>query len=505
MRYHLHSGLLAGALALLSSIFPLPSSAAAKPPNIVFLFTDDQSAYTMGCYGNPDAQTPNLDQLAKEGIVFDNHYDTTAICMASRANVMTGMLEYKNGCNFEHGPLMRDNWEKTYPMLLREAGYLTAFAGKFGFEVADGPDSKDGSMPEADFDTWGGAPGQSSYETAKNKSMAKYAEEYPHSTLSYAAFSRDFIGDSAKKKTPFCLSISFKASHRPVIPDPQFDHVYAGKKFTKPANYGRAHGEHFSAQSKQGRQYVRFEEWGYADRYDEVMAQYHQQIYGVDVAVGRIREALEEYGVAENTVVIFTSDNGFLCGSHGYGSKVLPYEEASRVPLIIFDPRHKHSGKQLRSEALTGNIDFAPTILELAGVPVPENMDGRSLLPLYDDPEAAVHESLPLINVWGPAECHSLAVVTKDFKYVYWNYGDGDFEPAEELYHLRKDPHELTNAAENPEYRAQMEKMRATYDARVATWKKDAVPYNDYQRFGDIFDRTIPWKKKRAYLKKKRE
>ena len=142
-----------------------------------------------------------------------------------------------------------------------------------------------------------------------------------------------------------------------------------GKPSRSPSNYGREHGEHFSKQSKQGRQYVRFEEWGYHDKYDEVMATYHQQIYAIDVAVGMIREALEEQGVADNTVIIYTSDNGFFCGSHGYGSKVLPYEEASRVPLIIYDPRHPNSGKQLRCDALTGNIDFAPTILKLAGLP----------------------------------------------------------------------------------------------------------------------------------------
>ncbi|MEM8955103.1 MAG: sulfatase [Verrucomicrobiota bacterium] len=472
-------------------------------PNLIFLLTDDQSSYTLGCYGNPDVKTPNIDQLARDGIAFDNHYDTTAICMASRANCMTGLLEYKNGTNFDHGPMMQDHWAQSYPVLLREAGYLIAFAGKFGFEVAPAPGDK-AAMPEADFDHWGGAPGQSHYETERNKSMVKYADDYPHSTLSYAAFSRDVIADGAEKEVPFCLSISFKAAHRPVTPDPQFDDVYAGKTFTKPANYGRENGGHFSEQSKQGRQYVRFEEWGYADNYDEVMAKYHQQIYGVDVAVGMIREALEEHGVADNTVIIFTSDNGFFCGSHGYGSKVLPYEDSSCVPLIMFDPRHENSGKELRSEALTGNIDFAPTLLELAGVEIPENIDGKSLLPLYDNPEAVTHESLPLINAWGTQACQALGVVTKDFKYIFWNYGEGDFEPVEELYHLRKDPLELTNAVDNPEYESQLESLRATYDTVVADWKENAVPYNDYQKYAVLFDRNLEWSEKSNALKAKK-
>lgn len=104
-------------------------------PNIVFLLADDQSTYSLGCYGNTDVKTPNMDQLASDGVAFDKHYNTTAICMASRASIFTGMYEYKTGCNFTHGNMRADVWEKSYPVLLREAGYLTAFAGKFGMEV----------------------------------------------------------------------------------------------------------------------------------------------------------------------------------------------------------------------------------------------------------------------------------------------------------------------------------------------------------------------------------
>jgi arylsulfatase A-like enzyme len=473
-------------------------------PNIIFLMADDQCTYSMGCYGTPNVKTPNLDRLARDGIVFDNHYDTTAICMGSRACVMTGMYEYKTGCNFDHGPLLRTHWKKTYPVLLREAGYITAFAGKFGFEVAEAPGRR-GTLPEADFDRWGGGPGQTSYQTDKNKSMVHYAKEFPHSTRSYGAFGRDFIRDAAKQSKPFCLSISFKAPHRPVSPDPKFDDVYAGKTFTKPANYGRAHGTHFSKQSRQGRQYARFSEWKYDTDYDEVMAKYHQQVYAIDVAVGMIRKALEETHSANDTVIIYTSDNGFLCGSHGYGSKVLPYEEASRVPLIIFDPRHKNSGKSLRCDALTGNIDFAPTILSLAGLPTPDNVDGRNLMKLYDNPASEIHDSLTLINVWGPAAVHSLSVVTKDHKYIFWSYAEGDFTETEELYHTTGDPLELHNLTHKDGYADEAKKMRETYDKAVAHWKAHAVSYHGYRQFGTIFDRHIPWAEKRAKYRNKKK
>lgn len=476
-------------VALLFVLAPAITQAAeAKPPNLVFLMADDQAVYSLGCYGTPGAKTPQIDALARDGIAFDNHYDTTAICMASRANVMTGLYEYRTGCNFDTGPLLASAWRQSYPVQLRRAGYTTAFAGKFGFEVADQPGGK-ASMPASDFDRWGGSPGQTSYETRKNKSMAKYAKEYPHSTLSYGAFGRDYIREAAQRDRPFCLSISFKAPHHPVTPDPKFDDVYQGVRLTKPANYGREHGEHFSEQSRQGRQYARFHTWRYSNDYQQVMAKYYQQIYAIDVAVGMIRKALDEAGVADNTVVIYTSDNGFMCGSHGYGSKVLPYEEASRVPLIIYDGRHATPDANRRCQALTGNVDFTPTLLELAGVPVPDDLDGKSLVPTMRDPTVAVHDWLPLINVWGPKAVHSLSVVTRDWKYIYWPHDAGQFQPTEELYCTDRDPGELKNLVNVESAAEDLKRMRAVYDRAVAHWRQAGVPYHEYPGFVKKFVR----------------
>ena len=477
---------------LLTFLFVTLAFGKETRPNVIFLFSDDQASYSLGCYGNKDVKTPHIDSLSEAGMTFDHHYDTTAICMASRVNVMTGLYEYRHGCNFDHGPLTKKLWETSYPIRLRKAGYLTAFAGKFGFELRKGTEKGRKYLPEDDFDKWGGGPGQTNYATAKNPSMKAYAKKYPHSSRSYGAFGSDFVRESAKSGKPFCLSISFKAPHKPDQPDPIFDKVYAGKKFTKPSNYGREYGKHFSLQSRQGRQYERFVSWGYRDRYDEVMAIYHKMVHGVDAAVGMIRAAVKEAGVTENTVFIFTSDNGFFCGSHGYGSKVLPYEESTNVPLIVFDPRHSSSGKKLRSAALTANIDVAPTILELAGLEAPADMDGVSLLPLLDNPKVAVRETATLINVWGPQAAHSYGVVTRDYKYLYWPYEAGELEPTEELYHLAKDPGELTNLA--PLKGKDLKKMRVVYDAAVEAWKRDTVDYNGYEEYGEIFDRSIPWK-----------
>ncbi|MCP5535509.1 MAG: sulfatase [Akkermansiaceae bacterium] len=468
------------------TILAVSSAFAERKPNIIFLLSDDQSSYSVGCYGNTDVKTPQMDRLGRDGMIFERHYDTTAICMASRANILTGMYEYKTGTNFEHGNMKPETWAQSYPVLLRKAGYFTAFAGKFGIIVTGK------GLCEDDFDLWGGGPGQTMYQTAKNKSMAKYAKEFPHSTLSYGAFGRDAIREAVKLKKPLCLSISFKAPHMPATPDPRFDEVYAGKKFTKPANFGRASAANRAPQSKQGRQYERFESWNYDKDYDGVMRKYHQQIYAIDVAVGMIRDEVEAQGIADNTVIIYTSDNGFICGSHGYGSKVLPMEEASRVPLMIYDPRVKTSGQKLRTRRLTGNIDFAPTILELAGLPVAENMDGKSLLPTLNDPTQGGHEKLTLMNVFGPNPTKAMSTVDGRYKYTFWWYGNDSMEPAEELYDLEKDPLERVNLAGNPEHAPTLQMMRKKYDESFQHLKNNAVTYNNYQQYAVLFDRNIP-------------
>lgn len=462
---------------------------AQEQPNIIFLLADDQNISSVGCYGNNEVTTPNIDKLGEKGVIFKKHYNTTAICMASRASILTGMYEYKTGTNFTHGKMKAGTWEQSYPVLLRNEGYLTAFAGKFGFIV------EDKGLCAEDFDMWGGGPGQTNYETKKNKSMSNYAEDFPHSTLSYGAFGQDVIKEAVRQKKPFNLSISFKAPHRPVKPDPKFNHIYADRTFTKPANFGREAGAHMPEQSKSGRQYARFYDWDYAENYDAVMREYYQLVYAIDVAVGMIVDELEKQGIADNTVIIFTSDNGYICGAHGYASKVLPMEESSRAPLIILDPRIKNNEKFKSSSILTGNIDLAPTILELAGLPTPKNMDGVSLVNSLEE-EVEVHNQLAFMNTWGALPTQSLTCLTKDNKYTYWWYGDEDMEPTEELYDLANDPLEMKNLASEEEAKVVLNEMRRKYDVELNKWKKESVDYNNYRQYGTLFDRSIPWQSK---------
>lgn len=457
-------------------------------PNIIFLMTDDQNVRSLGCYGAPGVKTPNIDALAADGVAFDRHYDTTAICMACRATVMTGLLEYRHGVNFDTGTtgdgrMTREDWEESYPIVLRNAGYRTAFAGKFGFTIED--TSKGDRYPEDDFDMWGGGPGQTSFITAKNKSMLQYAKKYPHSTRSYGAFGSDFIRESAKKNQPFCLSISFKAPHRPVQPDPLFDDIYAGALFPKPENFGREHGMHFSEQSRRGRQYQRFEGWHYNDSYDEVMAKYYQLIYAVDVAVGMIREAVETAGVKHKTLIIFTSDNGYLCGAHGYGSKVLPYEESSRVPLIIYDPRSEK--KADRCNVVTGNIDLAATILD-AALGRPNHGNGTSLLKHYVNNNNPKRDRIiPLINVWGPEQVFSLGFVKGEWKYIYWPYTGDGMKATAEMYNLKEDPLELNNRINDNAIRDIRVQLEKDYANLVHDWTQQAIHRPHYKKAATLF------------------
>ena len=468
--------------------FNVTYSVADDRPNIIFLMTDDQNVRSLGCYGAPGVKTPNIDALATDGVAFDRHYDTTAICMACRATVMTGLLEYRHGVNFGtgtvgDGQMRKEDWEQSYPMLLHKAGYRTAFAGKFGFTIED--TSKSGRYPEDDFDMWGGGPGQTSFITARNKSMVQYAKNYPHSTRSYGAFGSDFIKESAKKDQPFCLSISFKAPHRPVQPDPLFDDIYAGALFPKPENFGREHGMHFPEQSRRGRQYQRFEEWHYNDAYDEVMAKYYQLIYAVDVAIGMIREAVEDAGVEHKTLIIFTSDNGYLCGAHGYGSKVLPYEESSRVPLIIYDPRSEK--KAVRCNVATGNIDLAATILD-AALGRPNHGNGTSLLKHYVNNNNPKRDRIiPLINVWGPEQVFSLGFVKGEWKYIYWPYTGDGMKATAEMYNLKEDPLELHNRINDNATRDIRVQLEKDYANLIHEWIQQAIDRPHYKKAANLF------------------
>ncbi len=471
-------------------------AAVADRPNLVFLFADDLATRGVGCYGNPEVHTPQLDRLASEGMRFARHYNTSAICMASRCSVLTGLYEYRHGCNFQLGDLPRRMLEQSYPVRLREAGYFTGFAGKIGFVL----DGEPFDALAAFFDRWAGGPGQTFYETEKNPGIARYAAEYPHCSRAYGAWAADFVHEAKRRNQPFCLSISFKAPHLPFTPDPQDLPRYEGRTFARPANYGVGKGRHLAAQAHTSRAAIAYREW--INDYDRSAALYYALITGMDAAVGMIREALVREGLAENTVIVFSADNGYNAGSHGFGDKVLPYEEASTAPLIVYDPRQPaHLAGQVCT-AVTAGVDVAATLFDLAGVPPPPGIDGRSFRPFLADPRAGGREFLPLFNFWGIQSAHSLAVVARDWKYVRWHYAGDGLRPAEELFHLAQDRGEMRNVAGEAEHRVPLETMRRAFDAEVARMKQNVIAGRAYEVFPTLFDRTLAWEKKAPLLAK---
>jgi len=479
---------------------------ATERPNIIFLMADDHAAHSLGIYGNNEILTPNIDKLGREGLVFDKAYATTAICMASRASVFVGMYEYKTGCNFATGNVSREMWDKnSYAALLRKAGYYTGFAGKWGFSVSDGePGNRNSPIDMGQyFDKWGSFKGssQGKYVTEKNNNLASYAQEYPHVTRALGAFSVDFINEAVAEDKPFCLSISFKAPHEPHdIIDEEDLEKYENTDFSFPPNYWDEGAGLLPIQAKLSRQYVQRDRWA-PEIYKDHLKRYYQLIGGIDDVVGRIRDELEKLGLDKNTVIIYTSDNGYFCGRRGLHGKVLEYEEASKIPLIIYNPLiDETQGK--RTNSLAGNIDYAPTILELAGLSGTKEMQGKSLIPILKKQVNEVRDDLLLMQAWDWNNSdydRGMAVVTKEWKYIYWCFGNENFAPSEELFHLTTDPLEVNNVADDKNYAVIKDDMLIRYRKYLKDWEQNGEE-KYYSRQVRIFDPQIPWQEKEFLL-----
>jgi arylsulfatase A-like enzyme len=485
-------------LALVLVVSSAAGHADEGRPNIVFLLADDLRWDSFGHLSDFGLQTPNLDSLAAAGVRFSRSYNTTAICQGSRANYMTGLYEFSNGTNFAHGGMANDIWQRSYPHLLRQAGYYTGFAGKFGFYVQE-PDGKKGSSEtvKPSFDWWAGWMDQGKYEITDNPDATewfrKYGDKKEHTTFALGLLGRDFIRAAVESGKPFNLSVSFKAPHGPYTLDDRYKGVYADQRFGKPENFGV--DENSPKQALSGRPAKKGDAW--LKDYDREMYNYHTLVLGLDAAVGMIIEELERQGVADNTIIIFAADNGFFNGSKGFGGKLYAYEEASLSPTIVYDPRRQ---SRLRddgyetSEVLTGNIDIAPTILEYAGLEPVESTQGKSLLPVMGGEETELHESVLLVHVWGTASAQSLAVVSDNYKYIHWFYGGIDgFEPTEEMFDLRRDPHEQVNLVGDESLEPTLDDMRRRYDGWLKVWEEQGVDRHGYPKYARLARRDFPF------------
>lgn len=438
-------------LLLPLTVLSLVSASDLKPrPNILLLYADDWRHDTLGAAGHPVVQTPNLDRLASRGVRFTQSYVTTAICGVSRATLYTGQWMSRHG-NTAFGP-WETPWEETYLGLLREHGYFVGHVGKW----------HNGKIPAEHFDFSRSYFGRHWMEQENRKLI--------HVTQKNEDDALDFLRERPSNQ-PFYLTVSFFATHaedrHPLqfLPQPESLELYQNQQMPVPPN---ANDESFQrlpagvahpGNEGRNRYHWRFDTPG---KYQAMMRNYFRMASEVDATCQRILDELEAQGALANTLVIFTTDNGFFHGEHGLADKWYPHEESIRVPLIIADPRMSAEQRDQLNEDMALNVDLAPTILAAAGIAPPADMQGRDLSPRYldDTPgdwrtdffyEHPTYRSADFI----PA---SEALVERDWKYMYWP----DFD-TEQLFHLAADPREENDLINEPTHAARLGRMRARF------------------------------------------
>lgn len=451
----------ASALALVSGF---PALAAETRPNILFLLADDQRNDVLGCYGNSLIKTPTLDRLAAGGLRFDNAFCEVPICAASRASLFTGVTQRSHGYNFGEPPVAEIYQTTSYPAMLKHAGYRNGFAGKFGVAFA-----KPGI--EEDFDFF--------REIGRNPYLHKMPDgSLRHETDLCADAAIEFIKSTPGGK-PFCMSVSFNASHAedgdkrpgyhfqwPESTDGMYEDITIPAPRLADKKYNEALPPFLKA--KKNLNTLRYHwRWDTPEKYQTNIRAYYRMISGIDNAVARIMATLKEQGLDQNTIIIYSADNGFMMGDRSTAGKWNHYEQSLRIPLIVFDPRLPQAERGRQITKLVSNIDITPTLLEFAGVRIPKVYQGLSLVPLVmDKPTGEWREdffcehSFKSFNNWH-------GVRGERYKYaVYYEEAKGPYEC---LYDLVNDPTELKNLATNPEFSEIRKKMVQRLDTYLET------------------------------------
>ena len=479
-------------LSALSSLLAGKWAAAqgtGRKPNILFLFTDDHAVQSIGAYGSRINETPNIDRLAREGTVFDRCFCCNSICAPSRASVLTGKHSHFNGLRTNLDTF--DGRQTTFPKLLQKAGYNTALIGKWHLK----------SDPTG-FDHWEILPGQGSYYNPDFRTADKNSHYIGYATDITTDLALDWLEGQTGDK-PFLLMCQHKAPHRTWAPPPEFLTLYDDRDIPEPDtlfddysgrnwilkknemsiaghlmydydlkvtgsklpdNLGRtlenpevnrmnpeqraawdaAYGpknEKFIKDNPQGRDLVKW-------KYQRYIKDYLRCIASVDKNIGRMLDYLDEKGLAENTIVVYSSDQGFYLGEHGWYDKRWMYEESMRMPLLIRWPGVSKAGERISS--LVQNIDFGPTFLNAAGVEVPREMQGMSMVPLLHKEETVPWRTSVYYHYYEKGE-HNVppheGVRTNRYKLIHFT----DLNQWE-LYDLQKDPHEMKSVYKDPAY-----------------------------------------------------
>lgn len=442
-------------------------SAAARRPNVLFFMTDDQRYDAMSCAGHPVLKTPHMDRIAAEGMRFTEAFVTNALCSPSRGTIVTGLYSHAHGVRTNGGDSHRLRpGVPTFPALLRRAGYHTALSGKW--HIASPPEG---------FDRTCILPGQGAYHDPAM--IANGAR------LRFRGYVDDVIADQAiemlrnrPKEKPFALLCQFKAPHRSWLPAERFNRALEGVEFPEPSTFHESLANRQPAIRDSDIQIADmpdFERFGVARdapceerkrrNYQLFLRQYCRTLLGVDENVGRVLDALDQQGLARNTLVIYTSDNGFFAGEYGLFDKRMMYEPSIRVPMLVRFPERIAPGRVDR-EHMALNNDVAHTVLDCCGVEAPSAMRGHgaSWRPLFEN-----RPGVPWRDAW-MYEYFEYPAVTctgrmRGIRTSRWKLIHYIQRPqAWELFDLQADPEERHNLYEKPEHRARARQLQERLD-----------------------------------------
>jgi arylsulfatase A-like enzyme len=445
-----------------------PAGSRQSPPNILYIMSDDHAAHAISAYGSTINTTPNIDRLAREGIRLTNCFCENSLCSPSRAAIMTGTFSCRNGVVDLTTKL--DPAKPTFPTALREAGYQTALIGKWHLH-----------RNPIEFDHWDMLPEQGIYHNPVFVTPGKRTKVDGYVTDIITDKCIDWL-EQRDKSRPFMLMCLHKAPHRPWEPDAKHAHMFDNVDIPEPVTFNDDYATRSDAARRQkmaitdltltdvkepfpeGLTPEQLKHW----KYERFIKDYLRCIASVDDSVGKLLDYLESHGLAENTIVIYTSDQGFYLGDHGWFDKRWMYEESLRMPLIVRYPGHIKAGSVC--DKFVQNIDFAPTMLDYAGASVPPVMQGLSMRGLLDGTSTQPLRTSVYYHYYEEGTEHHVAahygVRTDRYKLIRF-YSE---VKAWELYDLKEDPHELHNVYADPKYApvvadltAQLEKLRAQY------------------------------------------
>lgn len=489
-------------------------------PNIVFIMTDDHAAQAISCYGSKINQTPNMDRMAKEGMRMDCVFATNSICTPSRATILTGKYSHMNGV-----PVFNrfDGSQPTVAKMLQKAGYYTAMIGKWHL----------GSDPTG-FDYWNILPGQGVYvnPTLYDKDGSQVYEGYATDIIADLAI--ETIRNRPKDK-PFFVMCHHKAPHREWTPNEKYRKMFENKRIPEPENLRDDYSGRTDAIREQKQSVFRdmtrrdlklkppadlkgpelqrwlavkpteaeveidgvkktlsgkeLDDW----KYQKYMRDYLACVQSVDDNVGRVMDWLDSNGLGKNTVVIYTSDQGFFLGEHGLYDKRFMYEESLRMPFLVRWPAGIRPGSV--SDAIGINCDFAPTFLDLAGQPAPADMQGRSFLPVWKTGKkpADWRRSMYYRYYHDPGDHNTRAhygVRTETHKLIYFWKKD-----QWECYDLKADPHEMRNIYGDPKAQKVVAELKVEL-ARLKKELKDDDQFADKQPQESSYVQAPPPKKR---------